>query len=146
MANYIPRFTIRDLILATAFLAVACAALAYPTVIWRSILTSTAILAFAAALIVAIVDRGERQSWAFGYLACYVLYFFLRLNLGTYNLQLPTEDLLGPIAPDFASDFPRFIRFGVIGHLLSAMLFAYVGGLFAGWVYRVRKQRESVSF
>jgi hypothetical protein len=145
MANYLPRFTIRDLILATTFLAVACAALAYPTVIWRSVLTSTAMLAFAAAGIVAMLDRGERQAWSIGYVACFVFYYLLRFKASSYNHQLPTDDLLELIAPDFRSDFHRLIRFGIIGHLLFSMLFAYFGGQFAGWVYRTRIRRETTS-
>jgi hypothetical protein len=138
MANMLPRFSIRDLILATVFLAVCCAALKYPTVVWRSVLTSAALLAFATAMIVAIVDRGGRQAWALGYLAVFVFYYFL-LNLSTYYLQLPTVELLEFIPPDFESDFQRLVRFGAIGHLLFAMLFAYLGGQFAGWVYRRRQ-------
>lgn len=42
-------------------------------------------------------------------------------------------------------EFPDRYQFMVLGHLLWALLWGYVGGRFAGWVYDRRMRREDTS-
>jgi hypothetical protein len=75
-----PRVSLRELLLVVAFVALAIASLKYASEWWRVIVTGITILAFVAAAISAVVDRGSRQAFAVGMLIAMAIYAVLLLN------------------------------------------------------------------
>lgn len=67
------RISLRGLLLLTAVLAFACGALAWSSRGWLGATLIFVALAFIAAAIVAILDRGPRQAFAIGYVVSFVL-------------------------------------------------------------------------
>jgi hypothetical protein len=103
------RFTIRELGLLTAFLAVGCAGLKYANAWWWSALALGTFVLLLAAIITALVGRGPWRAAAIGFSVAVLAYAILlrsvpiQANTNTspeldpYNGTLPTSRLLLPV-------------------------------------------------
>jgi len=186
-------YSIRGLLIITAFVAAACAALRYAGPVWWNILFIAAGLLFMAATVVAFVGKGNQRALAIGFAVCFAIYgavvFLSPANeLNVVRGRLPTTKVMRPIVESMAPpgrddpvpttmdstmqqnvdtgfsigvDFERAptntrptfttsatTRNGFpgvlpehsdllrIAHLLWAMLFGFLGSIFAGFVYR----------
>jgi hypothetical protein len=160
------RFTIRELLLLLAAVAVGCAALKYAGELWYVVVGNITLLTLVLAVIVVAVDRGRNQAAAIGValsLAWYGLIFM------TPRGELPSEKILqalywtivveGHVDPATGQEVPGdplnppagvtvtvfrrpdFEYFLPIGHLLCALLLGFIGGRFASWVYDRRIRR-----
>jgi hypothetical protein len=162
--------SLRELLLALAFVAVACAALKHAGDVWWALLSAALLLAFLAAAVVAVVGRGPGQARAIGFVLCVTIYIGLTIT-GLLNHGLPTFALLNAAYPVVATtewldlktgrviseeqalnadlelsvgsrQLPEQRDFFAVGHLLWAVTLGYLGSRFAGWVYARRLQRE----
>jgi len=131
------RFTIKDLIFLTVFVAVAAAALRYGGDLWSLTLSACLLFGTMTAAVVMVADRGRRQAMASGFVVCVVVYRAALLLPTAYTL--PTMKLSLIIQPSLANSF----QFPEIAHLLWSLLFGYVGARFAGWVHARRMAEES---
>jgi hypothetical protein len=164
------RVTIRELLLLTAFIAIAFACLKYAEqMVWAVLATAVAALVMVTAVI-AFVDRGRRQAIASGFVLCTVIYLvivFTRVVApDTWATKLlldrlypvmmrqiwidrdtgqevadPQSMVGGPPANVGGLQRPSLGHFQAIGHILWALLFGYLGSRFAAWIY-ARRQRE----
>ena len=103
------RFTIRELGLLTAFLAVGCAGLKYANELWWSVLALGTFVLLLAALITALVGRGPWRAAAIGFAVAVLAYAILLRSvplsantntspeLEPYSGSLPTSRLLLPL-------------------------------------------------
>lgn len=193
------RFSLRHLLGLVAYCALALTALKFAGPVWWTVLTSVAMLVFAAALVFVFIERGPQQAAAIGFVLSCALYglllFFVELTQSdasdqfdpfSYSPALPTTMAMRPVfqavsggywtdaatgqrIPDFdpanpgpynvqgsgvfkpGAGFASFherpprLDFMRIAHLLWALLFGYVGALFAGFVYARRIRRESAT-
>ena len=78
-------FSLRELLVTIAFVAVAFAALKFANVGWWLAVSSAALLFAVAMTIVAIVDRGPRRAFAVGFISCAAMYGLL-MYLSTSKL------------------------------------------------------------
>lgn len=166
-------YSIRALLIITAFVAVACAALKYAGPVWWNILFIAAGLLFMASAVVAFVGKGNQRALAIGFAVCFAIYgavvFLSPANeLNVARGRLPTTKVMRQIvtpmvAPDrdeqpsfdaferqrrrLNDDEGRVVMGGMvilpehsdllrIAHLLWALLFGFLGSIFAGFVYR----------
>lgn len=105
------RFSLRHFLLLVAALAIALAALKFANEWWIVVLSGGMILLVMAMLVVALVDRGPRQAFAIGFVACAAIYAGLVLSgrettgvsgmtrtqnreLDPYDGRLPTTRLM----------------------------------------------------
>ena len=133
------RFTIKELLLLTACIAVGCAALRYGGDLWMLTLSSCLLFGLMAAAVVMVVDRGRCQAMASGFVVCVVIYRAALLLPVAYSL--PTMKLSLIIQPSLVNSF----QFPEIAHLLWSLLFGYLGARLAGWVYSRRIAEETRS-
>ncbi len=103
------RFTLRELLLLLAFVAISCAALKYAVGLWLLGLSSGVLLLFMGAAVLAAVDRGQRQAQAMGFALCVAIYGILfwstfsltnagqNPELDPYSGSLPTSKALAPL-------------------------------------------------
>jgi hypothetical protein len=162
-----PKVTLSELLLALAFFGMGCAALKYAdSPWWRMILAWSVLLLFMAAVVIALVDRGQRQASAAGFASCVAIYGVLLWS----EVQLPTSDVLkltyqavaaekhvvvpvkgfspygtGPggmsmrgMAVSLTELSPGYEGFATNGHLLWVLLFGYFGARLATFVRRRR--------
>ena len=131
------RYTIKDLLFLTIFVAVAAAALRYGGDFWMLTLSSCLLFGLMIATVVMFVDRGRRQAMATGFVACVVIYQAALLLPGAYA-WLPTMTITEAMPEAY-----RTIRFYEIAYLLWSLLFGYLGACLARWVYSRRIAAES---
>ena len=131
------RFTIKDLIFLTVFVAVAAAALRYGGDLWSLTLSACLLFGTMTAAVVMVADRGRRQAMASGFVVCVVVYRAALLLPTAYTL--PTMKLSLIIQPSLANSF----QFPEIAHLLWSLLFGYLGARLAGFVYTRRIAEEA---
>lgn len=103
------RFSLRELLLLLAFVAVGCAALRYAGGLWLLGLSSGVLLLFMGAAVLAAVDRGHRQAQAIGFALCVAIYGVLfwstsslmnaeqNPELDPQTGRLPTSKALAPL-------------------------------------------------
>jgi hypothetical protein len=75
------RLSLRQILTLFAAMAAACAALKYANEWWRAFAAFTVLLAFVAAVIAAIVDRGPRQAFAIGAAVAIGVYMLLLYSM-----------------------------------------------------------------
>jgi hypothetical protein len=131
------RFTIKDLIFLTVFVAVAAAALRYGGDLWRLTLPACLLFSTMTIAVVMVADRGRRQPMASGFVACVVVYQAALFLPTAYTL--PTMKVSLIIQPSLANSF----QFPEIAHLLWSLLFGYLGARLAGWVHARRIAEEA---
>ena len=131
------RFTIKDLLFLTVFVAIATAALRYGGDLWSLTLSSCLLFGLMIAAVVMVVDRGRRQAMASGFVVCVVIYRAALLLPTAYTL--PTMRLSLDVQPSLANSF----QFPDIALLLWSLLFGYLGARLAGWVYSRRIAEEA---
>ncbi len=103
-------FSLRELFLLVAFVAVACAALKFAGSVWWAVLSAFAGLVFLAAAVTALLERGPRQAFAIGFIVCAGVYYGLVASasgqgpnnnsnpeLDPYSGRMPTTTLLKPL-------------------------------------------------
>jgi hypothetical protein len=103
------RFSLRELLLLLACFAIGCAALRYAGGLWLIGLSSSVLLLFMIAAVLAAVDRGHRQAQAIGFALCVAIYGVLFWSaplttnveqspeLDPYSGRLPTSKALAPL-------------------------------------------------
>lgn len=165
------RFSLRELVLLVAFVAISCAALKYAGEIWLALISAGAFLTFMTAAVMLIIERGQRQAMASGFVLWMGVYLGL-LFFYPVRSDLPTETVLRPIhglvatdtwldnitgevIPDYDPEkpsrraiqrrVPDYRRFMNIGHVLWTLLLGYVGSRLAGWLYLRRAAGPSAS-
>jgi hypothetical protein len=128
------KFTIRELVGLTAFVAVGIAALKYANAYWLTAVSTAVWLAFIAAAIVAVVDRGERQAVAIGMvIAAAVFRIVLELPFAGYLFTNYVQQVaVSTLAPQ------NLGIFSILWWHLWMALIGYAGGRFARWVYSRR--------
>ncbi|MEX2173777.1 MAG: hypothetical protein WD872_05400 [Pirellulaceae bacterium] len=165
------RFSIWELLLLTACVAAGLTCLKYADRnIWL-VLANAVPVCLAIAAVIALADRGRRQAIAGGFAICLAIYLALLMNTGSAargrwatemmldrlhksmmtqkwidgqtredigNPPWPTA-MLGNVA---GVQVPNSGVFRAIGHMLWALLFGYLGGRFAEWLYW---RRQSVA-
>jgi hypothetical protein len=160
-----PRISLRQLFMFVALVAVAIVSLRYASPLWQGVIGMATMLAFFAAVLAGIFDRGPRQVFAIA-LALVMLAYGLAASQGRPPTTLILRALHGAMAeyhgrdantgqviPDFdlakwQADLaatgttsivvipsPPEEEFMPIGHYWFALLFGYVGGKFARFVY-----------
>jgi hypothetical protein len=132
-------FSLASLLVAVSAISIGCAALAYPTQLWTSIVSSLTLAALSLAVIAAIAFRGQSRAFWGGFAFVGWLFIVIEfVNLPTVNFD--KERLL----PNFlAHEISRWRypggsnwNFGYICRFLSALILAWLGGLFAQWCCR----------
>ena len=68
------RISLREFLLLVTTFTIACAALKYANGYWLAVVSLATLLAFIAATVVAVVDRGPRQTFAVGFLVAVAIY------------------------------------------------------------------------
>jgi hypothetical protein len=128
------KFTIRELVGLTAFVAVGFAALRYANEYWLVAIATAFWVALIAAAIVAVVERGGRQAFALGMVIAAVIYrVVLELPFAAYlATNYWQQDALLALAPTHSGIFSI-----IWWHLWTALI-GYAGGRFALWVYSRR--------
>jgi hypothetical protein len=96
------RFSLRTLLLVTAFVSVSCIALKHAGPVWWTVLSGISMLLVMASVVVALVGRDEPRAFAIGVIACMVVYGGLLLASGSkefdpYTGYLPTGKILLPV-------------------------------------------------
>jgi hypothetical protein len=91
------RVSLREFLLLFAAIAVGFTALKHANSWWLGAIAAIAMLFFMASAVVALVDRGARQAFALGFIACmasYLSIFFVETELHPYQGRFPTTRLL----------------------------------------------------
>jgi hypothetical protein len=91
------RFSLREFLLMFGAIAVGFTALKYANAIWLAAVGAVVMLAFMAQAVTALVDRGSRQAFALGFVAClasYLSIFFVETEMHPYQARFPTSILL----------------------------------------------------
>jgi hypothetical protein len=185
------QFSLRQLFILVTVLALAIVSLRYASDLIRGVIAMVGMWAAISAGILALVDRGQRQAFAIGFLAGVFGYGLLisggdtrSTNQGERNIELdlryngtlPTTHLLraareslqweqnfdsqgntisarqralnddadrkaGRQPTSYRVERPPTRSFAQIGHLWFALLFGYLGGQFARFVY-LRRMKE----
>ena len=94
------RISLREFLLLFIAFAIGFAALAFANSWWLAAVSGVALLAFIAALIIALIDRGRRQVFALGFAASVLTYaplFLLGNDTDPFTGNLPTSRLLQPM-------------------------------------------------
>jgi hypothetical protein len=87
------RFSLRNLFLFIALLAIACAGLMYRSPWWLKGITALTLMLFVVAALMALAQHGRGRAVLFGFCIVGLLYFFLSINDST-GKRLPTTDAL----------------------------------------------------
>jgi hypothetical protein len=88
--------SLREMLLALAFVALACASLKYAGEVWWMVLSATALVGFLAAAVVAVVARGRGQAQAIGFVLCVAIYAVLILSTPSVSSdRVPKPDPFG---------------------------------------------------
>jgi len=91
------RLSLREFFVLFAAVAAGCAALRYANGWWLGAVGLVVMLAFMAQAITALVDRGPRQAFALGFVAClasYLSIFWMETEIHPYQARFPTSRLL----------------------------------------------------
>jgi hypothetical protein len=91
------RFSLREFLLLVAAVVVGLCALIFGNGMWLAAVAAFTMLAIMTQLIVALADRGHRQAFALGFVACAVTYlsiFFVETEIHPYQGRFPTTRLL----------------------------------------------------
>ena len=165
------RLSLRELLLALAFVALACAALKYAGEVWWTVLSAGVLIVFLAATVLAVVARGQEQALAIGFVLCVAIYGLLiwsapidpgdqqSRELDPYSGSLPTTKVMRPLFDALVTrtqtpmsgfgggvmmtrETPERSQFMAISHLLWALALGYLGSRFAGWIYARRVRSE----
>lgn len=83
--RWLPRFTIRQLLLATTFVAVACYALRWASPWWAIVLFYVSVTAILAGVLIAINRPGSPRSFWSGFAACGAAHMLLVFHPGLEN-------------------------------------------------------------
>jgi hypothetical protein len=83
--RWLPRFSIRQLLLATTFVAVGCYALRWASPWWAIALFYVSVLAILAAVLIAINRPGAQRSFWSGFAACGLAHLLLVFHPGLEN-------------------------------------------------------------
>jgi hypothetical protein len=164
------QISLRQLFTLVTAIALAIVSLNYASAAWEAIVFSLASIVFLAAAIVAIVGRASDRAFAVGLVVVMAGYGGLRLiEMARNSTILPTayalvylqdtstsyrfynkngEEVASPTQAQrtsgstFQRKVPLLSHFLPIGHCWSALLFGYLGGHFARFVY-VRQDKAS---
>lgn len=162
------RISLRELLGLVAAIALAIVSLRSGSYFWQGAVGLVAMLAIGMALITGIIDRGSRRAFAvgaaitmFGFAVLFAVYRNAELN--SVEPILPTTALLRSIHPTFVRsgyvdspngtftvngkpvhfvEQPLFREFMSIGNAWFVLVFGYIGGWFARFVY-MRRSKES---
>ena len=142
-------FRLATLLLFITLIAMGCAALAYPTRWWASIISTTVFCLLSLASMAAVLLRGSRRAFWTGFALfgwMYVIVQFVRLPTINFDksLLLP-EMVLEQIAAWRYPDSSNWY-FSYIGKFLSAIFSAVVGGLLARFCCCIRDSPEGRLF
>lgn len=96
------RYSLRGLLLATAFVAVACVSLKYASPLWWTILSAATLLLFMAVTVLAFTGSAEQRTKAIGFSVCFIIYGGLLYlspsdELRTDKGILPTTKIMRPV-------------------------------------------------
>jgi len=100
------RLSLRELLAIVVFFGVACIALKFANEVWLSVIAFATLLIFLAAVITAIIDRGNRQAFAIGVVICCSVYGAMVMlsrsdsryrEFDPYDGNLPTTKVLLPL-------------------------------------------------
>ena len=158
------RFSLREMLILLAFVAVGFAALKNAGFVWQLILSTAGLLLFLTTSIVALIDRGKRQVASIGIVAGILIYIASVSALESHVFRAPTSQMLrslhGAVArvswvdssgnviegydPNVPSSTvgrvgavvePDSETFMATGHLLCMLVFAWFGRQIAFWSY-----------
>lgn len=138
-------FSLTSLLEAISIISVACAALAYPTQLWASIISSLTLAVLSLAVIAAFIFRGRSRAFWGGFAFAgwlFIVIDFVHLPL----VNFAKEDLL----PNFIADQLGHWRyypnsnwyFGYICRFLFTLILAWLAGLFAVWCHHRARQED----
>jgi hypothetical protein len=138
------RFSIRQLLLLVAYVAVACISLRFAGPVWWTVLSGAGLLLFMGILVVALAGRGDHRTFAIGSAACVLTYGVLLFLMGNAELRsergwMPTTIISQTVyrSTVTATTPPRhYAVFMRTAHLLWAALLGWIGGLFACFIDR----------
>ena len=82
------RFSLRTLLAAIVFCAMACAALKNANEVWWTVVSSAALLLVMAMMIIALVGGGQSRAFAIGFTVCAVIYGAIMFDLGVQQLDM----------------------------------------------------------
>jgi hypothetical protein len=131
-------FSLASLLASVSAISIGCAALAFPTQLWASVISSLTLLVLSLALIAAIILRGHACAFWGGF--AFLGWLFIVIEF----VQVPTinfdkENLLPNLV---AHEIGRWRYpgssnwyFDYMFRLLSALVLGWFGGLFARWCY-----------
>jgi hypothetical protein len=83
--RWLPRYSLRQLLLATTFVAIGCYALRWASPWWSIVLFYTGLLLIVAGILMAINRRGETRSFWAGFAICGILHMLLVFRPGLEN-------------------------------------------------------------
>ena len=126
------QFSLRELLVAVAFLCVSLAAMVAPSPAWSGLYFTAVLLVFLTGILGVVYYRGSRRAFWLG-----VLIFegsYMLLWRGPWFV-----DHLGRSLPawQFRSVFPSPYS-AAVANYFSALLLAYLGGLLARYFYSTR--------
>jgi hypothetical protein len=132
-------FSLASLLAAVSAISIGCAALAYPTQLWTSIISSLVLAALSLAVVAAVIFRGQSQAFWGGFAFAGWLFIVIEfVHLPTINFD--KEGLLPNL---IAQEIGRWRypgssnwHFDYIFRFLSALILAWLAGLFARWCFR----------
>lgn len=84
-ARWLPQFSLRQLLLATTFVAIGCYALRWASPWWSIVLFYAGLLLIVAGILIAINRRGETRSFWAGFAVCGILHMLLVFRPGLEN-------------------------------------------------------------
>ena len=160
------RLSLREMLVLVTLVALAIVSLTYASNFFRGAIGLMALLVYVGSIVAAFMDHGRRQAFAIGMALVMTIYGLLLVHAGygqdqNYELvpyagYLPTSTLLyglfdgivvrtSTVGSDGGTayvDTPDGHTFLVVGHCWWALVFGYIGGRFAQFLY-TRRMRES---
>ena len=88
---WMPKISLRELLVLVAFVAIAFAALLNASSVWITVLVSLTVLIGGAMLVIACIERGARQAFAIGFVALMGVYL-----LGVQFTRIPRDANIFP--------------------------------------------------
>ncbi|MCG8651812.1 MAG: hypothetical protein MI861_18370 [Pirellulales bacterium] len=138
------RYTILQLMLFTVLVALYYVALVNESPWWRATLMTICLCLFLNSIIASIVARGERQSFALGYMMATFFYLFsLYASFGIETLPLLLTQSLWANIVVMGSEPPSEEHFYVIAGMFWSQMFSFSGGALALRWYRHRLRLAS---
>jgi hypothetical protein len=138
-------FTIAQLLLLTACVAVFCVVLMNDNKWLRATYVTAALVIALNALIAAIFARGEKQAFAIGFVVG-IAFFCVAANGGVFTLPYLLSVELQSWIASFSSAPPSDEHFGVVVGIFWALLTAFTSGLVSQrWQRLVATQRQGGS-